>query len=187
MIRLSRMSDYAIVILFVMLQSQMHNLSNPATNKPTSKPSSNKTSKQNGNKQSPHHQTNSKPPSTPVSVDQLAKQTGIAVTTTAKLVQKLSSAGFVKAKRGSQGGYFPLVNSKELNLAQIIETIDGPIALTRCSTEHDCSCKSIKICPMRHSWKGINGIIYNILANITFDQIYHNLQSQNPKPYLSLS
>ena len=77
-------------------------------------------------------------------VCQLAEQEGVvgatALTAAAsvptrfgvKILHKLSRAGLVQAVRGATGGYMLSVDAGHLTLRQVIEAIDGPIALRHC-------------------------------------------------------
>jgi Rrf2 family protein len=49
-----------------------------------------------------------------------------------KILHKLSGAGLVRAVRGATGGYMLSVDAGHLTLRQVIEAIDGPIALRHC-------------------------------------------------------
>ncbi len=56
-----------------------------------------------------------------------------------KILRKLSLAGVVKAMRGVTGGYYLLRDPKELTVKEVIETIDGPIEISKCLSEN-CEC-----------------------------------------------
>ena len=56
-----------------------------------------------------------------------------------KILRKLSLAGVVKAMRGVTGGYYLLRDPKELTVKEVIETIDGPIEISKCLAEN-CEC-----------------------------------------------
>lgn len=56
-----------------------------------------------------------------------------------KILRKLSLAGVVKAMRGITGGYYLLRDPEGLTLKEVIETIDGPIEISKCLSEN-CEC-----------------------------------------------
>lgn len=56
-----------------------------------------------------------------------------------KILRKLSLAGVVKAMRGITGGYYLLRDPAGLTLKEVIETIDGPIEISKCLSEN-CEC-----------------------------------------------
>ena len=56
-----------------------------------------------------------------------------------KILRKLSLAGVVKAMRGITGGYYLLRDPEGLTIKEVIETIDGPIEISKCLSEN-CEC-----------------------------------------------
>ena len=79
-------------------------------------------------------------PSTRFDAGLLAEQTGIPGPTAQKLVSQLARAGLLVASRGSGGGVRLARPAAAINIAEIIEAVEGPIALTACCDEgrHDC-------------------------------------------------
>ena len=77
---------------------------------------------------------------TRVNAAQLAAETGLPVPTVQKLVSKLTSAGLLRSSRGIGGGLKLARPAAAITLADIIEAVEGPIALTMCSdgVNHAC-------------------------------------------------
>lgn len=75
-----------------------------------------------------------------------------------KILQTLAAAGIVKTTRGVGGGYSLIVPVETLTLRQIIEAVDGPIALNRCLSEsHDCEHNPDKnACRVHHVFDTLN-------------------------------
>jgi len=67
----------------------------------------------------------------------LSDETGVPLPTAQKLVGKLATAGLLNSIRGAGGG-FTLARG-DITLADIIEAVEGPIALTQCSGHEDAS------------------------------------------------
>ena len=65
----------------------------------------------------------------------LAEKTGVTVRFSLKILRKLSQAGIVTANKGVTGGYWLLRPVEELSLGEIIESIDGPLAINHCLQE----------------------------------------------------
>lgn len=63
----------------------------------------------------------------------LAEETGVPLPTAQKLMQSLGKAGLLKGQRGAGGGYVLARPVTEISLADIVEAVEGPIALTQCS------------------------------------------------------
>ena len=69
---------------------------------------------------------------TRINAGQLAEETGIPLPTVQKLVSRLTSAGLLRSTRGVGGGLKLARPAAAISLADIIEAVEGPIALTQC-------------------------------------------------------
>ena len=80
----------------------------------------------------------------------------------------LAKKGFLSSQRGVHGGYGLTRNSREISLAEIIEALEGPIAITDCHSE-ESTCEQEPRCPVRGHWKLINDAISEALENIDLE------------------
>ena len=103
------------------------------------------------------------------SASELAVETGLPAPTVQKLVSKLSAAGLLRSTRGAGGGLQLARPAAAISVADIIEAVEGPIALTACidggtcAVDHDCS--------VRTHWPVINGALRGALAAIPLTQL----------------
>jgi FeS assembly SUF system regulator len=76
-----------------------------------------------------------------LSATELAEETGVPLPTAQKLMQQLSRHGLLTGQRGAGGGYVLSRAVDEISLADIVEAVEGPIALTQCAdgVNHDCA------------------------------------------------
>jgi FeS assembly SUF system regulator len=76
-----------------------------------------------------------------LSATELATDTGVPLPTTQKLMGQLAGCGLLTSARGVGGGFALARPAGEISLANIVEAVEGPIALTMCSdgTNHDCA------------------------------------------------
>jgi FeS assembly SUF system regulator len=65
----------------------------------------------------------------------LALQTQIPEPTASKVLKKLARAGVVISQRGAKGGYALARRPEQIGIHEVIEAIEGPIAVTECSDE----------------------------------------------------
>ena len=72
-------------------------------------------------------------PSERLSAAELAAETGVPLPTAQKLMGKLASAGLLNSARGAGGGFSLARPGQEISLADVIEAVEGPIAMTMCS------------------------------------------------------
>ncbi len=68
-----------------------------------------------------------------LSATELAEETGVPLPTAQKLMQRLAAHGLLTGTRGSGGGYALAREVTEISLADIVEAVEGPIAMTQCS------------------------------------------------------
>jgi len=67
-----------------------------------------------------------------VSAQSLAEEFDVSADHLAKVMQRLSKRGLVKASRGPHGGYMIAVPAEELSMLDIYECIEGPYGPTEC-------------------------------------------------------
>jgi FeS assembly SUF system regulator len=95
----------------------------------------------------------------------LARETGLPAPTVQKVVSKLSAAGLLRATRGAGGGLQLARPAAAITLADIVEAVEGPIALTACIEGVDCSVEHD--CAVRPHWPVVNAALRGALAGIS--------------------
>ena len=68
-----------------------------------------------------------------LSATELADETGVPLPTAQNLMQRLAAAGLLTGTRGAGGGYALARAVTDISLADIVEAVEGPIAMTQCS------------------------------------------------------
>lgn len=106
-----------------------------------------------------------------VSAAQLAAETGLPAPTVQKLVSKLTGAGLLRSARGSGGGLQLARPAAAITLADIVEAVEGPIALTACVEQgkHDCALE--ENCAVRPHWPAVNEAMRGALANVSLTRL----------------
>ncbi|TMM48244.1 SUF system Fe-S cluster assembly regulator [Qipengyuania marisflavi] len=103
------------------------------------------------------------------SAAELAAETALPVPTVQKLVSKLVAAGLLRSTRGAGGGLQLARPAAAITLADIVEAVEGPIALSACSDGGDCSVGHD--CAVRPHWPLVNEAVRGALANIPLTQL----------------
>jgi FeS assembly SUF system regulator len=103
------------------------------------------------------------------SAAELAAETGLPGPTVAKLVSKLSAAGLLRSVRGAGGGLQLARPAAAITLADIVEAVEGPIALTQCVDTHDCCYEAA--CSVKPHWPMVNQALRGALAGIPLTQL----------------
>jgi FeS assembly SUF system regulator len=101
----------------------------------------------------------------------LSEETGIPAPTVQKLVSRLSSAGLLNSVRGAGGGFRLARPAAAITLVEIVEAIEGPIAMTACveTGRHDCSLEGH--CAVQPHWPVVNAAVRGALAGINLTSI----------------
>lgn len=98
----------------------------------------------------------------------LALHTHIPEPTASKVLKKLARAGVVSSQRGAKGGYALARSAERIGIHEVIEAIEGPIAVTECSDEtNESSCEHETNCGVRANWQRINSAVQRALSEIT--------------------
>lgn len=102
-----------------------------------------------------------------INAGQLAEETGLPAPTVQKLVSLLSRAGLLWATRGSGGGLQLARPAAAITLADIVEAVEGPIALTACVElgKHDCGME--QACAVKPHWPVVNEALRGALAGVS--------------------
>ena len=104
-----------------------------------------------------------------VSAGELAQETGLPAPTVQKIVSKLSAAGLLRSVRGAGGGLQLARPAAAITVADIVEAVEGPIALTACIEGTDCSVDHE--CRVRPHWPLVNETLRSALAGISLVQL----------------
>ena len=85
------------------------------------------------------------------SAKEIADRYRIPLPLLSKVLQTLVRTGLLVSEQGATGGYRLSRDSHEINALEVIRSIDGPIILTQCFTEHDepTECDQSEMCPVR--------------------------------------
>jgi len=75
-----------------------------------------------------------------LSATELSAETSVPLPTAQKLMGQLAAAGLLTSARGASGGFSLSRPATEISLADIVEAVEGPIAMTVCSEgRSDCA------------------------------------------------
>jgi FeS assembly SUF system regulator len=107
----------------------------------------------------------------------VAETTHIPQPTVSKVLKLLARAGLVESERGKNGGYRLARAPGAISVADIVDAVEGPIAVTECSTAAGRgSCELEGHCPVESNWGRINEAIHQVLKGITLaDMVRPNL------------
>ena len=110
------------------------------------------------------------------SAKEIAETYGIPAALLSKILQKLVKNGFLQSEHGTNGGYKLARDPRDITAYEVIRTIDGPVFLTACFTEHGYCCHTDK-CIVRDPLQKVHEGILRLLASISIS----DMSAESPK------
>lgn len=120
-------------------------------------------------------------PDTVSSAAELAERAGLEPPTVSKLLKPLAQAGLVEAFRGVNGGYRLARPAATISLCDIVEAMEGPLAMTQCSA-HDGACGIEHTCSARANWRRINDVVIDALRAVSLADMRPSAASGGGRP-----
>jgi Rrf2 family protein len=106
----------------------------------------------------------------PRKVDEVAQAQNIPVSFLENILTQLRSSGIVRSQRGPEGGYWLAHPADEVNLAQIIRAVEGPLVGVRGQRpeeiEYIGSAESLK-----QVWVALRANLRKVLEHVTVAQV----------------
>jgi Rrf2 family protein len=103
-------------------------------------------------------------------VDEIAKGKCVPKSFLAKILQKLTKASIVKSYRGVKGGFELARPPKEITLLEVIEAIQGPVAMNVCAV-NEAMCGFSSSCAVHPVWMEIRREVEKILEKKNFAKL----------------
>ena len=101
---------------------------------------------------------------------QLADQTHLGQPTVSKVLKLLLRRGLLHSTRGLHGGYRLARPASEITAAQILDALEGPVALIECARHvHHCSIEST--CGVGRAWQRVSLALRRVLEDITLVEL----------------
>jgi Rrf2 family protein len=87
--------------------------------------------------------------------DEIAKHCDIPKNFLARILCRLKDAGILGAVRGANGGYFLREEPGRLTLMDLLEALEGPFCIYRCTTPVSGDCPKIWACSAREAFDNL--------------------------------
>ena len=100
------------------------------------------------------------------SAREIAEQYDIPVELMAKVLQRLARKGLLVSQQGTRGGYQLARPSTVISVADVIQAVDGPLAVTACAADEE-NCEQFSKCNIRDPLWKIKDRIFQALATCT--------------------
>jgi Rrf2 family cysteine metabolism transcriptional repressor len=85
------------------------------------------------------------------------------------ILLQLKRAGYLRSRKGPEGGYYLSKPPADITIAEVIRVMDGPLAPIDCVSvmAHE-ACPMEKTCGLRWLWKDVRDAVAEILEKTTF-------------------
>jgi Rrf2 family protein len=105
-----------------------------------------------------------------LTAQEIARRRAIPLAFLSKTLGRLSDAGIVITQRGVKGGVSLGRPPAQINLLEVVEVIDGPIALNECVLDEE-TCRWTGTCPVRDIWCSLQRSLRDQMAGMNFRQL----------------
>lgn len=119
----------------------------------------------------------------PVKAERISQAQEIPIKFLENIMSDLRNAGLVRSQRGTEGGYWLARPADEINLAQVIRTVDGPLANVRGHRPEEVAYAGAAE-PLREVWVAVRASLRRVLESVTLADI---VQGELPPEVQSLA
>ena len=107
-----------------------------------------------------------------LSATELAQETGVPLPTAQKLMGQLAACDLLSSVRGAGGGFTLARAAEEISLADIVEAVEGPIAMTVCSGhEGPSDCALDAHCRVKPHMGVVGNAVRGALGAVTLTEL----------------
>lgn len=114
-----------------------------------------------------------------VSIKDVSERQGISVKYLEQIVNMLSKAGYLRSRRGSQGGYRMAKEPGAYTVGDILRVTEGDISPVACLEEEENQCPRAAECPTIDFWQGLYKTINDYLDSTTIADLIKKAEEKN--------
>lgn len=105
----------------------------------------------------------------PITIKEISRRQDVSISYLEQLLNKLRKGGLITSQKGPGGGYTLSRKPEEINIGEILNILEGPIAITQCldTTDKSSDCGRVDNCVARLLWKSLGEKISGFLTTIT--------------------
>jgi len=106
----------------------------------------------------------------PIPLAEIAKRQDLSAKYLEQLIILLKGAGLIRSLRGRRGGYMLARKPEEISVGEIVETLEGKLAVVDCVLEPELCYRAIE-CPTRDIWVGMTDMLKQQLFSLSLADI----------------
>lgn len=120
-----------------------------------------------------------------ITAPDLSRDMDLPLPTVRKILKRLTRQKLLVSTRGISGGYCLACDPGEITLLDMVNALEGPVALTECATGDNCGCDMQVNCGLQENWSWVNQLLQRTLGGFTLAQMQGSL-ADVPMPGLAL-
>lgn len=106
----------------------------------------------------------------PCTAREIAEEHAIPRELLSKVLQRLTQVGLVRSHKGARGGYALAREAVDINVADLVDALDGPVAVVDCLGD-DPECSLRDNCCLRSPLERLNGAVRNLLRRVSLAEL----------------
>src|SRR5215510_1324235 len=107
-----------------------------------------------------------------VSAREIAAHYHIPAELLAKVLQRLARKGLLMSQQGIHGGYVLARDPASISIVDVVEALDGPIAITPC--EKGDNCQQLQMCSVRDPLLKVKAKVVRLLGDTSIYELATN-------------
>lgn len=109
----------------------------------------------------------------PVAVKDISRRQAIPIRFLEQVMNALKKGGIVDSFRGAAGGYKLARPATEIDLAEIVSAVEGPVVVMDCLTQADKlkACDRTAECAIREVFHDVQIAVNDTLASVTLSEL----------------
>ncbi|MDO5398921.1 MAG: Rrf2 family transcriptional regulator [bacterium] len=114
-----------------------------------------------------------------VSIKDVSERQGISVKYLEQIVNMLSKAGYLRSRRGSQGGYRLSKEPDAYTVGDVLRVTEGDMSPVACLEGEENQCPRVSECPTIEFWQGLYKAINDYLDSTTIADLMRRAEEKN--------
>jgi Rrf2 family protein len=117
-----------------------------------------------------------------MSITEIAKLGDMPTKFLEQILLSLRRGGFVKSRRGVNGGFLLAKHPKDITIGEVIRFVEGPIEPIACVEKGSYKgCKDVAGCIFRDVWKEVRDAISVVVDTLTFEELIFRYKERSLK------
>jgi len=102
-----------------------------------------------------------------ISLRELSRRKNMPYRFLAQVAQSLVRAGLIASREGSNGGYCLNRPAKKISVSDVVNAIEGGVALAACLSHSESDCALVANCPLKKGMPSIQRLVLKTLTQKT--------------------